>query len=375
MTRTVALFVTLLLVSPILAQERVKPANAKGGKGFGEPWTDVPAEYKNHRIPDWPVPTDLAKWQKDRVATRKTLQQCMGDLPTRPDPRKVKVLSKVKGDDYTIEHFEFHNGVDQVVAGIILIPHGLKKPVPAIILAHGHSGSKEILTVNEKNAQCAGPSLAKKGYVVVAIDSYFCGSRIGKGPAGSRETKSPSEEFSLFKYHVLMGRSLWGMMIRDQQCVIDYLETRPEVDAKQIGVSGMSMGCTTSWWLAAVDERIQSVVGVACFTRYTELLAHGNLRSHGIYYFVPGVFAKFDTEAIHALIAPRPHLELSGDEDQGAPLDGVIQLEKKLGQVYRLYDMESNFRSIVYEKTGHEYLSEMRSEMVRWFEKTLPIVK
>jgi dienelactone hydrolase len=170
-----------------------------------------------------------------------------------------------------------------------------------------------------------------------------------------------------------MGRSLWGMMVRDQQCLLDYLETRPEVDAKRIGVSGMSMGCTTSWWLAALDERIASVVGVACFTRYTELLAHGNLRAHGIYYFVPGVFAHFDTEAIHALIAPRPHLELSGDQDAGAPLDGVITLEKKLAQVYRLYGKGSNFRSIVYEKTGHEYLPEMREEMARWFAKTLPL--
>jgi hypothetical protein len=162
-------------------------------------------------------------------------------------------------------------------------------------------------------------------------------------------------------------------MVRDQQCLIDYLETRPEVDHKQIGISGMSMGCTTSWWVAALDERIQSTVGVACFTRYTELFAHGNLRSHGIYYFVPGVFAHFDTEAIHALIAPRPHLELSGDVDQGAPLDGVLMLEKKLIPIYRLYGKESNFKSIVYEKTGHEYLPEMRAAMVSWFEKTLPV--
>ena len=96
-------------------------------------------------------------------------------------------------------------------------------------------------------------------------------------------------------------------------------------------------------------------------------------RFYGIYYFVPGVFAHFDTEAIHALIAPRPHLELSGDQDQGAPTDGVVMLEKKLGQVYRLYGKESNFKSIIYEKTGHEYLPEMREEMVRWFEKTLPV--
>lgn len=370
-----AVVLVLVAVSPTLAQDRVKPKAAKGGKEFGEPWKVVPAEYKNLRIPDWAVPTDLKKWETDRLEVRKTLLKCLGDLPKRPDPRKVGVTFKEEKDGYTIERFEFHNGVDQTVYGVLLIPKGIKKPRPAIILAHGHSGSTNVTCIDEKNQQCVGPTLARKGYVVAAIDSYFCGQRVGKGPAGQSEMKPPGEEFSLFKYHLLMGRCLWGMMIRDQQCVIDYLETRPEVNAKQIGISGMSMGCTTSWWTAALDERIAAVVGVACFTRYTELLAHGNLRSHGIYYFVPGVFAHFDTEAIHGLIAPRPHLELSGDQDQGAPLDGVVTLEKKLGPIYRLYGKENNFRSIVYEKTGHEYLPEMREEMVRWFEKAMPMPK
>ena len=361
------------LVPPLSAQERAKPASSKGGQPFGEAWADVPDVYRKLRLPDWPVPSDLAKWEKDRLDVRQTLVRCMGDLPARPDPRKVKTVSKEEKDGYVLERFEFDNGVDEVVTGVLLVPKGATKPAPAMILAHGHGNSTDQLVVDEKNGQCAGPILARKGYVVAAIDSYFCGKRIGMGPAGKREVKSPTEEFSLFKYHLLMGRSLWGMMIRDQQCLVDYLETRPEVNAKQIGVSGMSMGCTTSWWLAGVDQRIASVIGVACFTRYTELVAHDNLRSHGIYYFVPGVYAHFDTEAIHALIAPRPHLELSGDEDQGAPLDGVVTLEKKLGQVYRLYGKEDNFRSVVYEKTGHEYLPEMRQEMVRWVEKTLPV--
>ena len=372
---TMLLFPLFGLLTPTLAQDRVKPKAAKGGKAFGEPWAEVPDFYKNIRLREWPVPTELKAWQKDRLEVRKTLLKCLGDLPERPDPRKVVSLVKEEKDGYTLERFDFFNGVDQTVAGILLIPKGLKKRAPTIILAHGHSGSKEILCIDEKNPQCAGPVLARKGYVVAAIDSYFCGSRRSNGPAGKIDAKPPSEEFSLFKYHLLMGRSLWGMMVRDQQCLLDYLETRPEVDAKRIGVSGMSMGCTTSWWLAALDERIASVVGVACFTRYTELLAHGNLRAHGIYYFVPGVLAQFDTEAIHALIAPRPHLELSGDQDAGAPIDGVITLEKKLAHVYRIYDQESNFRSIVYEKTGHEYLPEMREEMVRWFGRTLPLTK
>ena len=165
------------------------------------------------------------------------------------------------------------------------------------------------------------------------------------------------------------------MMLREEQCLIDYLETRPEVDKTRIAATGMSMGCTRSWWLAAIDDRIQAVVGVACFTRYTELIAHGNLRKHGIYYFVPGVLQHFDTEAIHALIAPRPHLELSGDQDGGAPTDGIEVLEKKLGAVYRLYGKGENFRSVIYKDTGHEYLPEMKTEMVEWFERHLPVRK
>ena len=75
------------------------------------------------------------------------------------------------------------------------------------------------------------------------------------------------------------------------------------------------------------------------------------------------------------LIAPRPHLELSGDEDQGAPVDGVMMLEKKLIPLYRLHGKETSFKSIIYERTGHQYLPEMRAEMVRWFEKTLPVAR
>ena len=54
-------------------------------------------------------------------------------------------------------------------------------------------------------------------------------------------------------------------------------------------------------------------------------------------------------------------LELSGDQDGGAPTDGIVVLEKKLGAVYRLYGKPDNFRSVIYKDTGHEYLPEMKT--------------
>jgi dienelactone hydrolase len=359
-------------VGPATAQDRVKPQSARGGEPQGKPWTEVPETFRDLELPDWPVPTDVQRWQKaDAPKTRAVLIRLLGAMPPRPDPARVEVVSREEHDGYTLERFRFHNGVDAIVPGILLLPKGLKRPAPAVIGLHGHGSSKESVCTDEKHGQYVGPALARRGYVVAAIDAYFNGERISKGPAG-RLDNAGGQEASLFKLYLWLGRTLWGMMLRDEQCLIDYLQSRPEVDKDRIGATGMSMGCTRAWWLAAIDERVKAIVGVACFTRYTELIAHGNLRKHGIYYFVPGVLEHFDTDAIYALVAPRPMLMLSGDQDGGAPTDGIEVLERKLGAVYQLFGKPACFRSVVYEKTGHEYLPEMKAEMLAWFERHLP---
>ena len=113
-----------------------------------------------------------------------------------------------------------------------------------------------------------------------------------------------AEQEDLFKLNLWLGRTLWGMFVRDDQVALDYLCSRPEVDASRIGATGMSMGSTRAWWLAAVDERVAAVVAVACLTRYQNLIAHGELRQHGVYYFVNGLLKHFDSEGVLALIAP-----------------------------------------------------------------------
>lgn len=362
------------LVAQVPAQERAVPRSSKGGNEKEAPaWAEVPESFRAMKIPEWQMPTDRKQWEEqDRARTRATLLACLGDLPARPDPKQVKVLSREDKGTFTLERIEFYNGVDMTVPGILAIPKGLKGPAPVVVGMHGHSGSKNEYVPNPDNELSLGWMLVQKGFVVAAIDAYFNGDRVGKGPGGSKlDMGAYPQELSLFKLHLWQGRCLWGMMIRDEQCLLDYLATRPEIDAGRIGATGMSMGCTRAWWVSALDDRVKAQVGVACFTRYTELLAHGNLRKHGIYYFVPGVFKHFDTEAIFALSAPRPNLQLSGDEDGGAPADGVATLEKKLAAIYRLYGKPENFRSVIYQHTGHEYLPEMRSEMVAWFQKHL----
>ena len=61
------------------------------------------------------------------------------------------------------------------------------------------------------------------------------------------------------------------------------------------------------------------------------------------------MLAHFDTKAIFAPDASRPMRMHSGDEDGGAPTDGIEVLEEKVGANDRPHGRPDHFRSVVYE--------------------------
>jgi dienelactone hydrolase len=338
-----------------------------------EPWAGVPEAYRNVPIGKLEIPAQLPDWKRQRPKIKAIVMNSLGKLPPRPAPAKVRTVSVDRKDGYRIEKFVFHNGVDSEVPGYIAIPDGPPGKRPAILTMHGHGSSKENMFGYQPTSQDVAELLAKRGYVVLGIDNYFNGERKGTGPAGDLETmaRGSDQEMSLFKLNLWLGRTLWGMMLRDEQIALDYLASRPEVDPNRIGAQGMSMGSTRAWWLAAVDDRIKAVVGVACFTRYEDLIATRALRAHGIYYFVYGILEHFDSEGVMALLAPRPFLTLTGDRDGGSPPEGMKKLEQILGRVYGLHGKPESFRSVIYPETGHVYNDDMKQKMVDWFGKHL----
>jgi dienelactone hydrolase len=254
-----------------------------------EPWEGVPERYRKVPYGQLKIPGKLAEWQKQRGRVKDIVLGSLGDLPPRPAPLKVRTVATDRKDGYRIEKFVFDNGVDSEVPGYIAVPEGRQGKLPAILTMHGHGSSKDNMFGYQPTSQNVAEMLARKGYVVIGIDNYFNGERKGTGPAGTLEVmaKGSDQEMSLFKLNLWLGRTLWGMMLRDEQIALDYLLSRPEVDPKRVGAQGMSMGSTRAWWLAAIDDRVKAIVGVACFTRYEDLIATRALRAHGIYYFVP----------------------------------------------------------------------------------------
>jgi len=328
----------------------------------------VPEAFLKTHAGEFVVPRDPAAWQNARPSIRRKVIESLGELPPRPAASDARTISRELWRGFSVEKVSIPNGVDGDVTALLLIPEQRKLPAPAILWLHSSTPDKTQILIPNTNGgvESLGEAFAQAGYVVLSPDAYWHGNRVGTGPAGAAETLRDEQE-SLFKYNLWMGRTLWGMFVRDDQIALDYLASRTEVDRSRIGATGMSMGSTRAWWLAAVDERIAAVVGVACLTRYQNLIAHGQLRQHGVYYFVNGLLRHFDTEGVIALIAPRPFLALTGDLDAGSPADGIRVIEDRAGSLYRLLGAEGNFRSVVYPDVGHSYTPVMRAEMLAWF--------
>jgi len=325
-----------------------------------------------------PLPGSAAEWDRDKPKIREKLWRLLGDLPERKPPR-VKIVGSEARDGCTLERIEFDNQAGDTVYGYVLVPRDRRGPGPAILYNHYHGGrysqgKEEVLIpafAQGGHDRIVGLELAKAGYVVLAIDAYAFGQRQYAGPAGKADQGNATEQ-TLFKMFAWQGRTLWGMIVRDDHLALDYLASRKDVDPQRIATMGLSMGSTRSWWVAALDERIKTAVCVVCLTRYQNLVAEGGLRHHGIYYFVPGMLhEKIDTETVVGLIAPRPVLTMCGGTDVGSPLSGVQIINKHERRLWSLYGQPDAYRGLVYDDVGHVYTPAMWQETLAWLARHL----
>ncbi len=357
-----ALICTLAWISVLPLMASVEPSAA-------DRWLS-----KAEIAPPFAAPASRAEWEVRRQELRAQLWQLLGRLPPRPAVPKVETISREDRGDFFVEKFQFDNGAGATVPGYLLLPKHAPGKSPAILYCHWHAGEydlgKEELFEARHTPEAPGPAWARRGYVVLAIDASGFGERNGQGPDGSAERNYTAEE-TASKFNLWVGRTFWGMLLRDDLMGLDYLASRPEVDADRIGVTGMSMGSTRTWWLMALDERLKTGVAIACMTRYQNLIRHGSVHEHDIGYFVPQMLNHFDSEAVIALIAPRPVLFQTGDRDPGSPVDGIRAIEATVRSVYHLYGREDCFQSLVYAGQGHVYTPEMWSKTFAWMDAHL----
>lgn len=315
------------------------------------------------RTPNTPT-EDFIAYQEKR---RKELWSLLGDLPWDHKPKPSRLLKTEKHEGYRLERLELDlNGIEPVPA-ILLIPDRRHTPAPGLLFIHWHGGmydlGKEMLLKGVDVQPAYAPVCAERGLVTLAIDSWCFGER-------KHDAVGRSGEEDAFKLMLWRGQVLWGMMMFDEFRALDYLASRSEVDAKHLGATGMSMGATKAWWLAALDPRVRLTIDLCCLTDFEELIRTRNLKGHGIYYYVPRLLKHFQTQQINELIVPRPRLSLNGRKDALTPPAGVERVREYLLPIYKKYGKEKVCRIELFD-CGHEETPQMRKLVLEWMDRYL----
>jgi len=307
-------------------------------------------------------PADFETRQQQR---RTQLWSLLGDLPWQHRPASPKVIRREQHDGYTLERLVLDlNGYEPVPA-ILLIPHKRQNPAPGLLYIHWHAGmydlGKEQLLRGVDVQPAYAQVCAEKGLVTLAIDSWCFGER-------QHDPDGLQGESDTFKLMLWQGQVLFGMMMFDEFRALDYLSSRPEVDASRLAAFGMSMGSTKSWWLAALDPRVSYCLDVCCLTDFEELIKTHGLHGHGIFYYVPSLLKNFQTSDINELIVPRPHLSVNGRKDPLTPPAGVEKVRDDLLPLYREHGKESDCRIELFD-CAHVELPEMRAIILEWLNR------
>lgn len=316
--------------------------------------------------------TTKEAWEKQRPELKRQFLDMMGLWPLPPKTDlKATITGTVEGEGYTVEklHFQSMPGL-YVTANFYLPKERNPKKLPTILYVCGHGNVVEggVSYGSKVSYQYHPAWFATHGYACLILDTLQLGEIQGLHHGTYRE------KMWWWQAH---GYTPAGVELWNGIRALDYLGTRPEVDAKRIGVTGRSGGGAYSWWIAAADERIQAAVPVAGITDLhshicagtTQRLAKGVIAGHcDCMYFVNT--QRWDFAQAAALIAPRALLLGNSDEDAIFPVAGYRHVAEKARRVYALYGAEEKF-DLLETKGPHKDTPELRVGINRWMNRWL----
>lgn len=301
---------------------------------------------------------------------RRKLLECLGGPWPEPcdlRPRKRKTTQK---DGYRIESLTYEVEPGDRVPALLLVPDGVDAahPAPAIAIWHQHAGQwhlgkSEPAGLAGNPMHHTGAALAKEGYVVLCPDALCFEERQDKKLKGGSY-----ERFEFLRY-VVAGKCMAWKNILDMRRAVDYLCSRPEVQAKRIGCYGHSMGSTHTWLVGPWEKRLKALVANCCLPTYAAI--HRTKLLHCFPNFVPGFFQHGDTPDMAGLIAPRALHMNFGEKDGGSPIREVREGVKTIAKAYEAAGAKGNFSSYIQRGTGHVLSPEMWKRTRAWFARHL----
>lgn len=256
----------------------------------------------------------------------------------KPLQANPKLVSQMETGTLKIERVRFAIEEGQEAVALVYRPKAEAK-YPTVVVQHYLGGSKDDILLGFAMA-----GMANKGYLVAAIDGRFRGERQN----GKALPVAMLEALRSGKGHPFLVDTVY-----DVQKFLDYLQTRPDVDAERIGMTGISEGGIITWMTAAIDPRIKvavPIIGVTAFSQAFEELEgpdtparlqlfgevlkayaqdlgekepNAKVLRAALQKLVPGIVDRFDGPSLLPEIAPRPLLIISNEKDELFPIDGA----------------------------------------------------
>ena len=217
-----------------------------------EAWRQDEAQQKV-----WESVQTEADLQRLQTQLRANLIEMIGGLPDRKTDPHARITGKIQMEGFSIEKLIFESLPGVFVTALVYSPDDHSTKHPAVLVPAGHATNGKI------HYQVLSQRLASRGYVVIAWDpvgqgerSQFWDAKAGK----SRYNLVCAEHAIMGNLAYLAGANLARWEIWDGMRAVDYLLTRPDVDADRISITGTSGGGTQTTLIAALDPRIKVIV-------------------------------------------------------------------------------------------------------------------
>jgi dienelactone hydrolase len=146
---------------------------------------------------------------------------------------------------------------------------------------------------------------------------------------------------------------------------LDLLAARSEVDPERFGVTGISGGSATTWWIAAADERVKAAAPVCGTCTLASHIYDRVIDGHCDCMWWSNT-ARWDLTDVGALIAPRPLLIASANQDGIFPIDAIREAHARLEVLYRTLGTPEHVK-FVETPGGHSYHERSRTAIFSWF--------
>jgi Acetyl xylan esterase (AXE1) len=299
---------------------------------------------------------EAAKARQGRV--RAKMLELLGGLPDYHGPLKARITGQVDRPRYTIEKVIFESLPEFYVSANLYLPKDGGKH-PAVLIPMGHWEEGKLA------AQLTAANLAMKGFVTLAYDPVGQGER-QQAYDGKIETSliggSTDQHFQAGAQSILAGENFARYRIWDGERALDYLVSRPEVDANKIGVTGCSGGGTLTTYIAALDPRVK-VAAPACYINTWHYLfagPTGDSEQSFPFFLSSGL----DIADYIELFAPKPWL-INSTVGDFFPIDGARHAYQESLDWYRIFGAEDKIHWAV-GPGPHGTPKEIREAIYEW---------